>query len=105
MTNTDKAYDSYSWILSDMVYAQRKNNKDGTFDIAYLDGAHSFIHDGLALCLLKELVKFDGYIIIDDLHWSYSKNQRCMASDFLELYTKEQLYECQVRRAVDMFIS
>ena len=50
----------------------REDDLDGFFDVVYLDGAHTFMHDGLAVCILKQLIKKGGYLILDDLFWTYS---------------------------------
>ena len=70
--NTNKLWDSYCWTLADF-YLNEKNNKN-IFDLAYLDGAHTFFHDAPACCVLKELVKVEGYLVLDDVKWSYAKS-------------------------------
>ena len=70
--NSTGAWDSYNYNLSELIFQMREDNLDGFFDVVYLDGAHTFMHDGLAVCLLKQLVKKSGYLILDDLFWKYS---------------------------------
>ncbi len=96
--NSHDEWDSYNWNLSNMIFQMRQNYRHGIFDAVYLDGAHTFMHDGLATCLLKELIKVGGILILDDLFWKYSsigenagdglmpKNQR---DDFQILRTQE----------------
>jgi len=59
MGNTTATYDSYNWKLSSLCL-----ENDRLFDLVYLDGAHSFFHDGLATALLKKLVKPGGILIL-----------------------------------------
>lgn len=55
--NSRKNWDSYNWNLSTMLLQIRSRDEDGMFDVVYLDGAHTFLHDGLAICMLKILMK------------------------------------------------
>lgn len=101
--NSHKLYDSYNWNLSDMLFQMRNDNLDGIFDVVYLDGSHSFLHDAAACCLLKELLKPNGYIVFDDVFWSYDKNQK-LAASVAEFYTEQQLRECQIQRVLNAFM-
>lgn len=103
MGNTNKTFDSYNWALSNLVLHMKSENLDGMFDVAYLDGAHLFPQDGLAICLLKILMKREGILILDDLflkttdseYWTeyHSKN-----------FTMEQMEDMQVLRAQKIFL-
>ena len=98
--NTHKICDTYAWNLSELLFEMRNDGKNGLFDVVYLDGAHTFIHDGLACCLLKELLKPKGYLLFDDMFWARgTKNEK-----WNELYTEEQLTEYQVQRVVNAFM-
>lgn len=70
--NSKDIWDSYNYNLSELIFNMRKDNLDGYFDAVYLDGAHTLLHDGLAVCMLKQLIKKGGYLILDDLFWTYS---------------------------------
>lgn len=102
--NSNKKYDSYNWNLSNLVFEMRKRHAAGIFDAVYLDGAHNLFHDGLAVCLLKELIKEDGYLILDDLFWSYSKSPS-LAETAMAYCTKEQYEDNQVFRVQELFLS
>ena len=107
MGNTHRIYDSYCWSLCKLLFEMRDNKVDGLFDIVYLDGAHSFAHDGLACCILKELLKPDGFIVLDDVYWSYGISSTCNPNVFPAvkgLYTDEQIHDYQVKRVVNAFM-
>lgn len=90
--NTNRTYDSYSWTLQKMY----RENKSPEFDLVYLDGAHTFFHDALTLCLLKKMTKDDGIIVIDDMDWSFKNSPTCnpdVNPSVLNNYTQEQI-EC-----------
>lgn len=105
--NSSRYYDSYGWSLSELLFEMRNNNENGMFDIVYLDGSHSFIHDGLTCCLLKELIKPEGYLVFDDVFWTYEKSPSSNPNvnpKMKELFTDEQLCDCQVQRVLNAFM-
>ncbi|MCI8672212.1 MAG: class I SAM-dependent methyltransferase [Lachnospiraceae bacterium] len=105
--NSHKLYDSYCWSLCELLFEMRNHKKLGIFDVVYLDGAHDFFRDGLACCILKELIKPNGFIIFDDICWNYGNSSTCNPKVFpqvKELFTDEQIYDCQIQRVVDAFM-
>lgn len=86
-----------------MIFQMRKNDGFDGFDVVYLDGAHTFFHDGLAVALLKELLKESGYLILDDLFWSYAKSPTLSNSGFDKL-TDEQRNDAQINRVAKLFL-
>ncbi|RVN04641.1 class I SAM-dependent methyltransferase [Sinorhizobium meliloti] len=68
-----KVHSSYAWFLGKMAVEKIDRNEPmGTYDLAYLDGSHTFLHDAAACCVLKGLVKDGGYLILDDVYWSHA---------------------------------
>lgn len=105
--NTDKTYDSYNWTLSEMLFEMRNNEQNGMFDVVYIDAVHSFAHDGLACCILKEMIKPGGFMIFDDLNWTFGNNASCNPIAFpkvKEWYTEEQIYDYQIQRVINVFM-
>lgn len=100
--NTYKNQDSYNWNLSKLVIDMKKENRDGIFDVAYLDGAHDFARDGLAVCLLKQLVKPSGFLILDDIMLKLSG--LIIQSYLDENYTQEQTEDLQLLRVQTIFL-
>lgn len=103
--NSRKLCDSYNWNLCELLFEMRNNNKNGIFDVVYLDGSHTFLHDGLACCLLKELLKPEGYIIFDDITMTW-KSGGCqqLYIESKAYYPEEQLCDRQVQRVVNAFM-
>lgn len=102
MGNTTAYYDSYNWTLSSLCL-----ENDDLFDLVYLDGAHSFFHDGLATVLVKKLIKPNGILIFDDVYWTYDnsptmnpKNRPKTLWEFNEEQTKSE----QVLRVLNVFM-
>lgn len=101
--NSHKLYDSYSWNLCDLLFSMRDKNLNGLFDVVFLDGSHSFIHDGVSCCLLKELLRPNGFIIFDDLFWRGEDNDM-VSNAWQDLYLDKQIREAQVKRVVNAFM-
>lgn len=98
--NSTKKYDSYSWNLA-KLYLQWKEERESAqrLDVVYLDGAHTFLFDSSAACILKEMIAVGGYIILDDLNWSIMDSPTCNPKnnpDIKNYYTDEQISTCQI---------
>jgi len=65
---------SYDWFLKELV--EQRSDADGNceplYDLCYLDGAHEWTIDGLAVVLVEKLLRDDGWLLLDDLTWSYA---------------------------------
>ncbi len=87
-------YDSYTWQLLKLARHHRNAGDDGIFDLAYLDGAHSFVHDVGATALLKKLMKPGGYLLFDDYTWTFESSPTMNPAKMprvREWYSEEQL--------------
>lgn len=102
--NSHNEWDSYNWNLSNIIFQMRKQKQAGIFDAVYLDGAHTFFHDGLAVCLLKELIKDGGFLILDDLFWRFAGGRYGEKAGPGRL-TREQMEDYQILRVQEIFLS
>jgi hypothetical protein len=64
---------SYTWFLKDQVEARSDSsgNCSPCYDFCFLDGAHNFTIDGLSVVLLEKLLSPGGWLLLDDLNWTY----------------------------------
>jgi hypothetical protein len=46
------------------------------FDFCYLDGAHDWTIDGLSVVLIERLLRPGGWLLLDDLRWTYADSSR-----------------------------
>ena len=44
------------------------------YDFCYLDGSKNFNIDGLAVVLIEKLLRPGGWLLMDDLEWTYEDN-------------------------------
>lgn len=90
---------SYIWRLMKMIEEDPKPR----FDLCYIDGAHNWATDGFAFFLIDRLLKPGGWIIFDDLHWSYgthmadNESVKKMPKEERETRQVEKVYELLVK--------
>jgi predicted O-methyltransferase YrrM len=75
IVDTVRAPDSsYTWWLKDRIAARSTadGNCEPEFDFCYLDGAHNWTIDGFAALLVEKLLRPQGWLLLDDLNWSYA---------------------------------
>lgn len=65
---------SYDWFLKGQIEdrSDAAGNCEPFYDFCYLDGAHHWTIDGLAVFLVEKLLKPGGWLLLDDLEWSYA---------------------------------
>ena len=73
------------------------------FDIVYIDGAHTYLHDALAFFLCDRLLKVGGIMFFDDYEWFYGKSRymRDVRKDYM---TEEQEKTKQIRMIIDHLV-
>jgi predicted O-methyltransferase YrrM len=98
--NSRRTYDSYSWPLAKLAIEEINRGGSGIFDLAYLDGGHVFHHDAPACVALKELIRPGGYLVLDDVHWSFAKSRSANPGrkpEIRDRYTQEQIETSHVK--------
>lgn len=69
-----REFSSYTWWLKEQVQARsdRAGNVEPAYDFVYLDGAKNWTIDGLAVVLIEKLLRPGGWLLMDDLPWTYA---------------------------------
>jgi predicted O-methyltransferase YrrM len=71
-----REHSSYNWFLKAQLEAASDpaGNVTPVYDFCYLDGAKNFNVDGLAVVLVEKLLRPGGWLLMDDLEWTYQDN-------------------------------
>jgi predicted O-methyltransferase YrrM len=74
----DRSCSTYTWFLKEQIEAQsdERGNCEPRYDFVYLDGAKNWTTDGLAVFLIEKLLRSDGWLLMDDLDWTFSSRAR-----------------------------
>ena len=78
-----REFSSYTWWLKEQVQARsdRAGNVEPAYDFVYLDGAKNWTIDGLAVVLIEKLLRPGGWLLMDDLPWTYADDPGREATD------------------------
>jgi predicted O-methyltransferase YrrM len=69
-------HSSYNWFLKQQIEhaSDDAGNCVPRYDFCYLDGSKNWNLDGLAVVLIEKLLRPDGWLLMDDLEWTYDSN-------------------------------
>ena len=78
-----REFSTYTWWLKEQVRARSDadGNCEPRFDFVYLDGAKNWTVDGLAVVLVEKLLRPGGWLLMDDLDWTYAQDPGREATD------------------------
>jgi predicted O-methyltransferase YrrM len=104
-----RAYSSYTWWLMEQVRerSDAAGNCEPRFDFVYLDGAKNWTIDGLAVVLVEKLLRPGGWLLMDDLDWTYAQDPGREATDGIvhrELSEPERT-EPHLRAVFDLIVA
>lgn len=106
--NSRHLFDGYAWVLATMARDLANAGQPvEIFDFVYLDGAHSFHHDAPACAVLKRMIKPGGYLVVDDMKWTFNGSPTMNPTkrpELRESYTDEQLSVPHVGLIVDVLL-
>jgi predicted O-methyltransferase YrrM len=70
----DRSYSTYTWFLKEQIQqrSDASGNCEPLYDFCFLDGQKNWTVDGLAVFLVEKLLRPGGWLLIDDLGWTYS---------------------------------
>lgn len=106
--NGRRRFESYAWTLAEAALnLQRSEQNPQVYDLVYLDGAHTFHIDAPACVTLKEMIRPGGYIVFDDMYWSFANNPTYNPDTNPELpkiYSDSQLSQPHIEMVVDLFM-
>jgi predicted O-methyltransferase YrrM len=91
---------SYTWRLMKML----EEGSTEKFDFCYVDGAHNWFVDGFAFFLVDRFLAPGGWIIFDDLDWSYALSPSMRNTDIVKSMPQEEREIPQVRKVYELLV-
>lgn len=94
---------SYNWWLKKQIQARSDaaGNCEPVYDFVFLDGAHEFNIDGLAVVLLGKLLKPGGWLLLDDMAWTFGADPGSPRPPHI---SEEELAEPHIQAAFDVLV-
>ena len=86
----EREHSGYNWFLQKRIYENSSNNRcSPIYDFCFLDGAKNWTIDSSAFFLIDKLLKEDGWLLLDDLQWTYQSklDEGKTKSDGIQLNT------------------
>lgn len=94
------AHDCYTWELLRLLELKPRPS----FDLIFIDGAHLWKTDGFAFFLCDKLLVENGYLIMDDIWWSMSKNADPNSNEWTKKYSNEEQSTNQLEKVFSLLI-
>jgi predicted O-methyltransferase YrrM len=93
---------SLTWRLMRLI----EEHEHPCFDFCYFDAGHSWDVTGYAFFLVDRLLKPGGWVIFDDLDWTYERMIKSgePLPDFLSRIPEEERRTAQVRKVWDLLV-
>lgn len=97
---------SYTWELMKIIERQTiQGICKPIFDFCFIDGAHTWEVDGLAFFLVEKLLKPGGWILFDDLYWTFAKSPSLKNTKLVQEMPEDQKTTPQVERIFSLLVS
>ena len=91
---------SYTWRLMKFL----EESHFPTFDMCYIDGAHTWFVDGFAFYLVNLLLKPGGWIIFDDLNWTFANSPSLKNTEGVIRMPQDEKTTPQVRKVYELLV-
>ena len=91
---------SYVWRLMKML----EEDPSPRFDFCYIDGSHNWFTDGFAFFLVDRLLVSGGWIIFDDLDWTYAKSPTEQDTERVRSMPIDEKHTPQVRKVYELLV-
>jgi predicted O-methyltransferase YrrM len=105
----DRSYTTYTWFLKEQIQARsdEHGNCEPLYDFCFIDGSKNWTIDGLAAVLVEKLLRPGGWLLMDDLGWTYTtlpheQQQHYFVS--LPALTEPELTEPHIRAVFELIV-
>jgi hypothetical protein len=91
---------SYTWHLKRNL----ARYSEEPFDFVFIDGAHNWDTDGFAFFLVDRVLKPGGWVLFDDLNWTYASSPALSDSPLVRDMSEEAKLTPQIRDVWEMLV-
>ena len=91
---------SYTWRLMRLL----QQDPAPRFDLCYIDGAHDWFVDGFAFFLVDRLLRPNGWIVFDDMNWTYASSTALRNTERVKQMPEDERTAAQVRLVYDLLV-
>jgi predicted O-methyltransferase YrrM len=98
---------SYTWWLKNEIAAasDADGNCQPQYDFCYLDGSHDWTVDGFAALLVEKLLRPGGWLLLDDLDWTFEGNETREQSEGIRYpLSSEERTQPHMRAVFDLLL-
>ena len=74
------------------------------FDFCYIDGAHDWYNDGFAFFLVDKLLVPGGWILFDDINWTFGKSPSMKNSEKVKNMPSDERDTAQVGKIYELLV-
>src|SRR5271170_7945542 len=90
---------SFNWRLMKLL----EEGRFETYDFCYIDGGHTWYDTGFAFCLIERLIKPNGWVVFDDLQFTFRESSNRDRSWVKRMPEEEQVVP-QVQRVFELLV-
>jgi predicted O-methyltransferase YrrM len=90
---------SFNWRLMKLL----EEGRFESYDFCYFDGGHTWYDTGFAFCLIERLLKPHGWVVFDDLHFTFRDSSSRDRSWVRRMPEEEQVVP-QVERVFELLV-
>jgi predicted O-methyltransferase YrrM len=91
---------SYTWRLMKML----EKSATPRFDLCYVDGPHNWFVDGFSFFLSDLLLQEGGWIIFDDIDWTYDTSPTLSQTDRVKSMPLDERKTPQIRKVYELLV-
>jgi predicted O-methyltransferase YrrM len=103
----DRTHSTYTWLLKEQIEARsdEHGNCKPLYDFCFIDGGKSWTTDGLAVFLVEKLLRPGGWLLLDDLDWTFrAREARMHYWTALPNLSEPELREPHMRKVFDLIV-
>lgn len=89
----------YTWRLMKLL----EDGREESYDFCYIDGGHTWRDTGFAFCLVERLLRPGGWIVFDDLPYTF-RSSPSRNAPWVRNMTEEEQTTPQVRRVFELLV-